>query len=226
MHSSRGLCFLAALALVTLCALFVLPTTDAQAELIGAAPYKLKVDCPAKHLTEENFEHDTQASGGMTSGNWLILFVPSSDAATTDRYSQQVVDEITSFDSFVRLSTEVLSMYQVLPAYVLCDESPALCARFSVEKSSAKLIILSARRMYPYPEQHIRSVTDMELFVSVFRRMESRAVPPPLPGMTIWRQLILLLGGAIGIALVWSFAPRRMSAPLPPSLSSTHVKMD
>ncbi|CBZ28939.1 hypothetical protein LMXM_29_2621 [Leishmania mexicana MHOM/GT/2001/U1103] len=226
MRSLRAICFLAAVSAVMLGALLALTSADAQVELIDAGPYKLPGDCPAKHLTGENFEHDTQASGGMTSGNWLILFVPSNDGATTDLYSRQAVNEIASFDAFVRISTETLTTYQVLPAYVLCDESPALCGRFKVEKSSAKLVILSARRMYPYPSEQIRSVNDIELFVSVFRRIESSAIPPPLPGMTMWGQLILLLGGIIGILVLQSFATRHTSAPLPPSTTACRAKTD
>ncbi|KAG5472854.1 hypothetical protein LSCM4_02179 [Leishmania orientalis] len=87
----------------------------------------------------------------MTSGNWLVLFVPGNDGVTADRRSVEAVTVIASFDSLVRVSTEVVSAYQVVPAYVLCDESPSLCKRFKVANSSAKLVILSGGRMYSYP---------------------------------------------------------------------------
>ncbi|KAG5472480.1 hypothetical protein LSCM1_03879 [Leishmania martiniquensis] len=226
MRHFRDCCVWAAVAAATLSALLAVSMADAQAGPIDVVLDKLKADGPARKLTEENFEHDTQASGAMTSGNWLILFVPGSDGATTDRRSPEAVSGIVSFDSFVRLSTEVLRTYQVVPAYVLCDESPSLCKRFEVTNSSAKLVVLSARRMYPYPAEQIRSMSDLELFVSDFRRIDSSAVPPPLPGMMKWGQLILLLGGAIGTFLLWSFTLRRTSAPLPPSMATFHSKTD
>ncbi|KAG5473248.1 hypothetical protein CUR178_03168 [Leishmania enriettii] len=69
MRHSRGLCSSAAAAAFTLGALFALTMTEVQDELTAAVSYKLKSDRPAKHLTEKNFEHDTQASGSVTSGN-------------------------------------------------------------------------------------------------------------------------------------------------------------
>ncbi|KAG5496712.1 hypothetical protein JIQ42_03544 [Leishmania sp. Namibia] len=226
MRDSRGLCSSAAVTAFTLGALFALTMAEAQAELTAAVSYKLKADCPAKHLTEKNFEHDTQASGSMTSGNWRVLFVPGNDGATADRRSAGAVTVIVSFDSLVRVSTEVVSAYQAVPAHVLCDESPSLCKRFKVANSSAKLVILSGGRMYSYPAKQIRSVNDIKLFVSDFRGIESGAVPPPLPSLTVWKRLALLLGGVIGIRLVQSCALRRTSAPLPPGMTAIHPKTD
>ncbi|KAK7195423.1 hypothetical protein NESM_000469500 [Novymonas esmeraldas] len=218
----RVLCCLTAVAVV--CAVVAATVGHATADPGDAVPYRLREDCPAKHLTEENFEHVTQASGGMTSGNWLIFFVPSNDGATVDQHSDQTVHSIASFDAFVRLSPEVLSTYHVLPAFVVCDESPGVCARFSTADSPARLLILSARRMYPFPADHIRTVDDIELFVSAFRRMHSSAVPPPQPGMKMGGQLLLLLAGVIGIVVVRSVALQRMNGPLPPPASATHEK--
>ncbi|GET90868.1 hypothetical protein LtaPh_3026000 [Leishmania tarentolae] len=226
MHSVKVVSFLAALAAVTLGALLALTTTDVRALLTDAVPYRVPEDCPAKHLTAANFEHDTQASGGMTSGNWLILFVPSNDGATADRHSRQAVSEIASFDSFVRLSAEVLSTHQVLPAYVLCDESPALCVRFKVENSSAKLIILSARHMHLCPSEQTRTVSGIELFVSGFRRTEGSAVPPPQPGFMMQGRLLLLLGGIVGIVVLRLFVTCQRCAPRPPSATAFRAKTD
>lgn len=214
---------MSASAVVVLVVLLLCGASVSAAATAGAAttPYKLKEDCPARHLTDDNFEHDTQASGGTTSGNWLILFVPSNDGATAERFSQQSVTEVESFDAFVRLSPEVLSTYQVIPAYVLCDESAALCERFKVEESAAKLVILSARRLYPYPTARVRSVDDIELFVSMFRRIASSAIPPPAGGMPMFVQFLVLVASVIGIFVVRSISLRRMNGPLPPPSSST-----
>ncbi|KAG5498761.1 hypothetical protein JKF63_03049 [Porcisia hertigi] len=227
MFFPKTLCLLAVLSALSLCASLALATADAQPDLVGAAPYRLKEDCPAQHLTEENFERDTQASSGMTSGNWLILFVPCNDASTVDRHSRQAVKGIVAFDAFVRNSTQVLRNYQVVPAYVLCDESRALYTRFNTEKSIPKLVMLSSRRMYTCPAEQMLSVDDIELFVSTFRSIESSAVPPPLTGQSIWGQLILLLGGVIAFFFILrSLALSRMSAPLPPSMTASHSKAD
>ncbi|KPA83332.1 hypothetical protein ABB37_02988 [Leptomonas pyrrhocoris] len=190
----------------------------------AAGPYRVSDDCGAKRLTENTFEHDTQATSGMTSGNWLIFFVPSNEGATAQHFSQQTVHEIAMFEAFVKLPKATLDTYQVVPAYVVCDESPALCLRFSEGKLSSRLVLLSNSRMYPYPKDHIRTVDDIELFVTIFRRIQSSAIPPVRPTMAVWGQLALLVVGVLGIFLVRSYSMSRMYGPLPPGGPTPHSK--
>jgi hypothetical protein len=196
------------------------------AQSTAAGPYRVSEDCNARHLTDHNFEHDTQATSGMTSGNWLIIFVPSNEGTTAQHFSQQTVNEIAMFEAFVKLPAPTLDSYHVVPAYVLCDESPALCLRFSVDKLPSKMVLLGDNRMYPFPGDHVRSVDDIELFVTVFRRIQSSAIPPVKPAMAVWGQLLLLVVGVIGIFLVRSYSMHRMYGSLPKGDLPHHSKDD
>jgi hypothetical protein len=40
---------------------------------INAQDHNLRVDSNIIELTDDNFEHDTQASSGATTGDWFIL---------------------------------------------------------------------------------------------------------------------------------------------------------
>lgn len=211
-------------AVLLCCALFIASAAfTARAETPVNGPYRVSDTCAARRLNEHNFEHDTQATTGMTSGNWLILFVPSNEGATAQDHSQQAVHEIAMFEGFVNLPKATLDTYQVVPAYVVCDESPALCRRFGVEKLS-RLVLLAGSRMYPYPSEQVRSVDDIELFVTIFRRIQSSAIPPVRPPMAVWGQLLLLVVGVLGIFLVRSYSMQRMCAPLPKGMVMPHPK--
>lgn len=214
MRCTRPFTVLAAVVVVLFALLFSSGIGRVRAQDALSGPYRIREDCPAKRLTEQNFEHDTQATSGMTSGNWLIIFVPSNEGATTQHFSQQTVNELAMFEAFVRLPKERLDTYHVVPAYVVCDESPALCLRFSVDTLSSKLVLLGDSRMYPYPGDHARSVDDIELFVTVFRRIQSSAIPPVRPPMAVWGQLVILVIGVLGIFLVRSYSMSRIYGPL------------
>ncbi|KPI85971.1 hypothetical protein ABL78_4973 [Leptomonas seymouri] len=200
--------------------------SDARALNTAPGPYRVSANCSAKHLTERNFEHDTQATSGTTSGNWLIMFIPRNEGTSAQDFSQKTVNEIAVFEAFLKLPKTTLDAYRVVPAYVVCDESPALCLRFSVDKVPSKLVLLSNSRMYPYPGNHARSVDDIELFLTIFHRVQSSAIPPVRPAVALWGQLALLVVGVLGIFLTRSYLMNRMYGPLPNADPRRNPKYD
>lgn len=180
------------------------------AEVSGIAPYRISSTVRAVRLTDSNFEHDTQASSGMTSGVWLVLFVPSNIDASPTRFSEYAVQTIRYFEAFTQLPPDMLDTYQVVSAVVECDNSPALCSRFTVAAHATKLVLLRAGKMYLLPMEEMQSVDAIERFISISRRIQGNDIPAT-PSSALQTQLIMLIGGIIGIVGVRYYIQRRLT---------------
>lgn len=85
-------------------------------------------------LTDRNFEHDTQAATGQTTGSWVVLF--------TDLRCDKCKD---AEQALLKASTE----QQPIPAQVNVLDSPKTCKRFLVSHVP-ELRLFRDRLMYTY----------------------------------------------------------------------------
>ncbi|KAG7670641.1 hypothetical protein Ndes2526B_g00428 [Nannochloris sp. 'desiccata'] len=104
-------------------------TGIAAALVLSAAASALKT------LTADNFEHDTQAATGQTTGVWLIRFCTFSSAPC-----QSMQDE------WEELAEEMLEE-QIFLADIDADASPRLAERFQIT-TNPTYILLRNRKMY------------------------------------------------------------------------------
>ena len=117
-------------------------------------------------LTDQTFEHQTQASTGMTTGSWFVFFVENSK--TCDHACQQItstirklsssssgdtttptVEEDEAIEDEEESSTTSLTDQGILFASVDCETSPTTCSRFNVLPPA--LLYFHKKAMYPYP---------------------------------------------------------------------------
>lgn len=91
-------------------------------------------------LTDQTFEHQTQASTGMTTGSWLVLFsVPNCQSCES---LKPVLEDLGRDE-------EVFENGVVLGS-VDCTESHDVCLRFSTTKLPV-LLYLHKKKLYKYP---------------------------------------------------------------------------
>ncbi|VEU40526.1 unnamed protein product [Pseudo-nitzschia multistriata] len=129
-------------------------------------------------LTDETFEHQTQASTGMTTGSWLVLFgIPNCSNCES---LKPVLAELGS--------DEELYERGILTASVDCSEKGSgVCFRFSATRLPV-LVYLHKKRMYRYPlfrdvDNEFRTLptaSDLKYFMETgFVEAGAEAIPEP-----------------------------------------------
>uniref|UniRef100_A0A7S2WRL6 Thioredoxin domain-containing protein n=1 Tax=Eucampia antarctica TaxID=49252 RepID=A0A7S2WRL6_9STRA len=120
-------------------------------------------------LTDDNFEHLTQASGGQTTGKWLVKFY-----APWCGHCKRLVpiwDEVS----------EVISTNQsddgILLANVDCTKNPQVAKRFGVS-GYPTIKYFADRNMYSYDGARIASDL-MEFASEGYKEATAEDVPPP-----------------------------------------------
>eukprot|EP00529_Nitzschia_sp_RCC80_P027166 CAMPEP_0113462960 /NCGR_PEP_ID=MMETSP0014_2-20120614/12386_1 /TAXON_ID=2857 /ORGANISM="Nitzschia sp." /LENGTH=287 /DNA_ID=CAMNT_0000354889 /DNA_START=181 /DNA_END=1044 /DNA_ORIENTATION=- /assembly_acc=CAM_ASM_000159 len=120
-------------------------------------------------LTDETFEHQTQASTGMTTGSWFVFFFENSQQKecgppcrqisstlaklTTDNAPEEAGEDPTSSTSSSSLADQ-----GIIFASVDCEASPVTCTRFNILPPA--LLYFHKKAMYPYPGGSSSSVGD------------------------------------------------------------------
>jgi len=109
-------------------------------------------------LTDQTFEHQTQASTGATTGSWLVLFgVPDCKSCDT---LKPLLEELGR--------DEELYEKGIVLGSVDCSENPGVCFRFGTTKLPV-LLYLHKKQMYRYPRDEefgsLPSQDDLKSFV-------------------------------------------------------------
>jgi len=109
-------------------------------------------------LTDQTFEHQTQASTGMTTGSWLVLFsIPDCPSCES---LKPVIEDLGKDE-------EVYERGIVLGS-VDCSQNQGVCFRFSATKLPV-LLYLHKKQMYTYPRDEefgsLPSLEDLKSFV-------------------------------------------------------------
>lgn len=139
-------------------------------------------------LTEETFEHDTQAATGATTGNWFVMF--KSESCGFCHQARPAFDALS--DSAEDHATNI--------AVVDCSDSEWVCTRFAIN-SYPSFIMFARGKMYKYTGS--RSTEDFIKFISgeYINSAEAVAVPPPLTftgkiassmSMITWEEIALI----------------------------------
>ena len=105
----------------------------------------------AKVLNDKNFEHDTQATTGSTTGDWFLLFC---DSAVCGQQELDTWDEL-----YGRLRGKATV------AYIDVDNSPETKARFQVGNLPQATFIKQGN-FYNFKTQGVLDVSALELFVT------------------------------------------------------------
>ncbi|XP_024398757.1 uncharacterized protein [Physcomitrium patens] len=148
--------------------LLVLPTLAVFADrddddfgLEGEAPRELLM------LSDRNFEHDTQAATGQTTGAWVVLFL--------DRQCEKCT---ISEKALLEAATE----QQPIAAQVNVLQSPKLRKRFSLTSVPA-LRLFRDRRMFIYKGDW--NAASISAFIkSGWKETEALEVPPEASGLS------------------------------------------
>eukprot|EP00536_Pseudo-nitzschia_multiseries_P006704 jgi/Psemu1/296343/fgenesh1_pm.146_\ len=125
-------------------------------------------------LTDATFEHQTQASTGMTTGSWLVLFgIPNCENCETLKPILQDLGK-----------DEELYENGIIMGSVDCSENSGVCFRFSTTKLPV-LMYLHKKRLYRYPRDEefgsLPTVEDLKSFVlrDFDQKSEAEAIPEP-----------------------------------------------
>jgi len=126
-------------------------------------------------LTDETFEHQTQASTGATTGSWLLLFsVPNCASCDT---LKPILEELGT--------DEELYENGIVLGSVDCSENSGVCLRFSTTKLPV-LMYLHKKNLYRYPRDEEfgsfpPTLKDLKSFVltDYAQRAEAELVPNP-----------------------------------------------
>ena len=135
-------------------------------------------------LTDATFEHQTQASTGMTTGSWFVLFsVP--DCKPCDDLKPILEDLSKDEEVFER---------GIVMGSVDCSESQSVCMRFSTSKLPV-LLYLHKKQLYRYPRENQEfeiTIADLKEFV-LSPSVEGEAIPNPPSALDSFLKPILLI---------------------------------
>ncbi|KAA0167277.1 hypothetical protein FNF27_07360 [Cafeteria roenbergensis] len=141
-----------------------------------------------RELTEESFEHDTQAATGSTTGGWLVEFY-----APWCPHCKSFAPQYEKVARALRARRAPVTVAKVDAA-----AHPALARRFGV-LSFPSLRLIANGRVWAYPSDRSRSVASVVDFAqSAFKALPSEPVPPPA---TLLNQLQEELSAAAAAAV-------------------------
>jgi thiol-disulfide isomerase/thioredoxin len=136
------------------------------------------------YLTDENFEHQTQASTGMTTGSWLIFF-----KAKRCPHCNKLMPHYESLSQDEELMERgiVLAMMDV-------NDCPAVMNRFMI-RGFPTLIFLHQKKLYEYSGR--RDYEPLKEFVlNGFQNssVEAKSIPPPPSALGYYIKLFTAIG--------------------------------
>lgn len=135
--------------------------------LVSAAMASLTENNEVKVLTDDNFEHDTQAATGMTTGDWFVLLY-----ADFCPHCHRVKPE------FKKLA-EKYDVHATNIAWLNCEENPWTCQRFGVQWYP-EMILLRRGKLYRYGRKSPRTVDGFTEFLTKAEDPEEPvAIPAP-----------------------------------------------
>lgn len=142
-------------------------------------------------LTDGNFEHDTQAATGATTGDWLVEFYAPwcGHCKALAPIWEEVAKSLKG---------------KVSVAKVDATENTNLAGRFKIRRFPT-IILFKNKKMYEY-EKGPRTLEDVKLFATKsYSKVEAKDVPPP---MTAWElTLDELYQGLSEIKMLWYHKP-------------------
>lgn len=113
-------------------------------------------------LTDDTFEHQTQASVGMTTGSWLVLFhMPNCNSCNK---LKPVMEELSA--------DEELHEQGIVLGSVDCSQNLSVCHRFSMTKLPV-LLYLHQKQMYRYPLKREHTEFDNILVLPDTKKLKS-----------------------------------------------------
>jgi hypothetical protein len=114
-------------------------------------------------LYDSSFEHDTQASTGMTTGDWFVIFYPTQ--STTKLIIEPEWEEAAAdFQSRVNF------------AYVDFEKNPLLKKRFDL-KNSLVILFFRSRSMYRYELSKHDSVSLLAFANGWYKNVKAENIP-------------------------------------------------
>ena len=134
------------------------------------------------NLNDDTFEHQTQASTGMTTGSWFLLF-----KAQNCPHCQKLVPE------FVRLSEdEELTERGLVLGTLDIMESPKTANRFMI-RGFPTLMYLHKKKLYKYTGK--RDYESMKEFISNgIDALEGEEIPLPPSQLEAWMKMCKAIG--------------------------------
>mmetsp|Transcript_2006 Transcript_2006/g.2728 ORF Transcript_2006/g.2728 Transcript_2006/m.2728 type:complete len:209 (-) Transcript_2006:281-907(-) len=133
-------------------------------------------------LNDATFEHQTQASTGMTTGSWLVFF-----KATRCPHCNKLMPE------YVKLSEdeEVVEKGIVLST-VDVNNSPRVSNRFMI-RGFPTVLFLHKKRLYMYRgKRDYESLKDFVL--REFEFTDDQEIPPPPSAISYWLKMFKVIG--------------------------------
>jgi hypothetical protein len=121
-------------------------------------------------LTDANFEHETQASTGQTTGSWLVVFYDKDLMAASPA-----------------VPAEYWSEHHIVLGAVKATDAPETIDRFEIDHLPA-ILFLHDKKVFPYPEDRLAAAaavtkwTDLAAFCENSASSavgQARAIPPP-----------------------------------------------
>jgi len=155
--------------------------------LLGFLLVSTTVSAEVVTLTDQTFEHQTQASTGMTTGSWLVLFtVPDCNSCET---LKPVLEDLGK--------QEDLAERGIVLATVDCSKDKETCLRFSTNKLPV-LLYLHKKEMYHYhrekDDEFGTTARDLRSFVlAPTVGSEAEPIPDPPSALDAFLQPILLI---------------------------------
>mmetsp|Transcript_31192 Transcript_31192/g.71202 ORF Transcript_31192/g.71202 Transcript_31192/m.71202 type:complete len:175 (-) Transcript_31192:34-558(-) len=133
-------------------------------------------------LTDNNFEHDTQAASGATTGDWLVLFSHSSPTQCAS-----CTDVLKSWEGvrsgLLGRKEEGLTPY-VNAAHVHLQSSPMLKRRFKPFLGSLPAVLLFRQaNMYELRAAETKSIEEIVDFATTYHADALAHKVPPEPGI-------------------------------------------
>ncbi|GMI10439.1 hypothetical protein TrVE_jg5644 [Triparma verrucosa] len=125
-------------------------------------------------LNDSNFEHDTQATTGATTGNWLVAFCPTFDCSTFPNLSSLLV-ELSVDDDLLESGVVVATMHP--------EDSLKTYLRFKIETTSKRPVLLYLNKgLYTFSGNFAEEDELKDWVLTGYRKWNSKPVPKPFKG--------------------------------------------
>eukprot|EP00931_Biecheleriopsis_adriatica_P047788 TRINITY_DN27575_c0_g2_i1.p1 TRINITY_DN27575_c0_g2~~TRINITY_DN27575_c0_g2_i1.p1 ORF type:complete len:161 (+),score=35.05 TRINITY_DN27575_c0_g2_i1:92-574(+) len=125
-----------------------------------------------KKLTDETFEHLTQASTGMTTGSWVVLF------------RAKTCETCDAFEEVLENAEEELRESYVLPAVVHQEDSPGLWKRFRIGEVPT-VLLLAKHKLYRFGQDNL------DVLNSVRRALDGELVGEEIPAEPSFVEILM-----------------------------------
>jgi len=133
------------------------------------------------NLNDNTFEHDTQASTGATTGDWLVAF-GSTESLKLSTFESLAAEHATDELGGIKFNVAVVNL----------SKSPELMERFRMQGTSQTILLFHKGSMFEYPASRPSTAASLaEFALGGYKEVPTQQVPKEKQW---WEKMLQTLG--------------------------------